>query len=288
MTNMIVVTGASSGIGYAACESAIRGGAIAFGSVRKSADADKLSAALGPNFRPLVMDVTDEASITRAADEVRAALQGRTLMGLVNNAGIAVSGPILYLPTDEMRRQFEANLFGVHSVTRMFGPLLGAEPSLTGKPGRIVNITSLAGKIGTPFMSPYVASKHALEGYSASLRRELLIHGIDVIIIGPGAIQTEIWRKADEEGDGPYADTPYAPQVKRVRAFMQNMADRALPASAVGDLIWRVLTIAQPKTRYALLREPFEQWILPRFLPQRLVDNIIGRRVGLLPTKNNR
>lgn len=137
-------------------------------------------------------------------------------------------------------------------------------------------------------MSPYVASKHALEGYSASLRRELLIHGIDVIIIGPGAIQTEIWRKADEEGDGPYADTPYAPQVKRVRAFMQNMADRALPASAVGDLIWRVLTIAQPKTRYALLREPFEQWILPRFLPQRIVDKIIGRRVGLLPTKNNR
>ncbi len=108
-------------------------------------------------------------------------------------------GPLLHLDTEELKRQFEINLFGVHNVTRAFAGLLGADEERTGKAGRIVMISSVGGQNGAPFVGPYAASKFALEGYSQSLRRELMLYGIDVIVIGPGAIATPIWDKAETE-----------------------------------------------------------------------------------------
>ena len=183
----IVITGVSTGIGWGAAKVAIQKGFRVFGSVRKAADAQRLSAEFGPNFTPLIFDVTDEAAVAAAARQVREALGGETLFGLVNNAGVAVAGPLLHLPIAEFRQQIEINLTGAVIVTQAFAPLLGADKDLKGPPGRIVNISSVGGRNATPFMAPYNASKFALEGLSESLRRELMLFGIEVIVVAPGA-----------------------------------------------------------------------------------------------------
>jgi NAD(P)-dependent dehydrogenase (short-subunit alcohol dehydrogenase family) len=198
----------------------------------------------------------------------------------VNNAGIAVSGPLLHLDTDELRRQFEINLYGVHNVTRAFADLLGADPQRRGAPGRIVMISSVGGQNGSPFVGPYAASKFALEGYSQSLRRELMLFGVDVIVIGPGAIATPIWDKAEQSDLNRFSNTPYAPILQKVSDFMLTQGRKGLPASAVGDLIWFCLTAPKPKTRYPILRRPFMDRTLPRLMNPRAVDRIIAKRLG--------
>lgn len=276
----VVVTGASTGIGRAAVAKAVREGAHVFASVRKAADAESLTAEFGQAVTPLLFDVADEPAVQAGAAQVAAALGDRRLFGLVNNAGIAVPGPLLYLDSDEMRRQFEVNLIGVHNATRAFAPLLGADPDRKGKPGRIVMISSVGGQNGAPFVGPYAASKFALEGYSQSLRRELLLFGIDVIVIGPGAIATPIWDKAEQNELKRFSNTPYAKAVEAVADYMLKQGKEGLPASDVGDLIWLTLSHPKPKTRYHILRRPFMDRTLPRLLGPRFVDKVLAKRLG--------
>ncbi|MGE0595258.1 MAG: SDR family oxidoreductase [Hyphomonadaceae bacterium] len=276
----VVVTGASTGIGRAAVASIVRGGGHAFGSVRKQEDADGLVAEFGEGVTPLLFDVTQETGVRAGASQVAAALGRRRLFGLVNNAGIAVPGPLLHIPTEDLERQFKVNLFGVHNATRAFAPLLGTDRQRDGKPGRIVMISSVGGQNASPFVGPYSASKFAMEGYSESLRRELMLYGIDVIIIGPGAIATPIWEKAEQSDLQQFEDTEYAPMVSRVADYMIKQGREGLPAEQVGDLIWQVLTEDDPNVRYAILRRPFMDRTLPRVLPKRMVDRIIARRLG--------
>ncbi len=278
----VVVTGASTGIGRAAVASAVRNGAHVFASVRKQADADGLKAEFGASVTPLLFDVADEAGVRAGAARVAEALGPRKLFGLVNNAGIAVPGPLLHLDTDELRRQFEINVFGVHNVTRAFADLLGADEARTGPPGRIVMISSVGGQNGSPFVGPYSASKFALEGYSQSLRRELMLYGIDVIVIGPGAIATPIWDKAEQNDLKRFSNTAYGPAIGRVVNYMLQQGREGLPPSAVGDLVWRCLSAPKPKVRYAILRRPFLDWRLPKMLPPRMVDRIFAQRLGFL------
>jgi NAD(P)-dependent dehydrogenase (short-subunit alcohol dehydrogenase family) len=277
----VVITGASTGIGRAAVAKAVREGAQVFPSVRKQADADSLKGEFGEAVAPLLFDVADEAAVRAGATQVAEALGSRRLFGLVNNAGIAVPGPLLHLDTDELRRQFEINFFGVHNVTRAFADLLGADKQRTGKAGRIVMISSVGGQNGAPFVGPYAASKFAMEGYSQSLRRELMLYGIDVIVIGPGAIATPIWDKAEQGDLKRYANTDYAPMVERVADYMVSQGREGLPPSQVGDLIWHCLADAKPKPRYHILRRPFMDRTLPRLLGQRAVDKNIAKRLGM-------
>jgi hypothetical protein len=276
----VVVTGASTGIGRAAVAKAVREGAHVFGSVRKQADAESLKAEFGEAVTPLIFDVADEAAVRAGAAHVAQTLGKRRLFGLINNAGIAVAGPLLHLDTDEIRRQFEINLFGVHNVTRAFADLLGADKQRVGKPGRIVMISSVGGQNGSPFVGPYAASKFALEGYSQSLRRELMLYGVDVIVIGPGAIATPIWDKAGEGDLERFSNTDYGPMLKGVENYMISQGRQGLPASDVGDLVWRCLTDPKPRTRYKILRRPFMDVTLPRWLGPRAVDRIIAKRLG--------
>lgn len=277
----VVITGASTGIGRAAVAKAVREGAHVFASVRKQADAESLRGEFGAAVTPLLFDVADEAAVRAGAAQVAAALGNKRLYGLVNNAGIAVPGPLLHLDTDDLRRQFEINLFGVHNVTRAFADLLGADKERVGQPGRIVMISSVGGQNGSPFVGPYSASKFALEGYSQSLRRELMLYGIDVIVIGPGAIATPIWDKAESEDMKRFSNTDYAPAVEAVSDYMLKQGREGLPPSDVGDLIWHCLSDPKPKVRYPILRRPFMDRTLPRILPPRMVDNIIAKRLGL-------
>ena len=282
MKRSVVVTGVSTGIGHAAVKVLAAKGFHVFGSVRKQADADRLKQDFGDAFTPLVFDVTDAAGARAAAETVRQALKGQTLAGLVNNAGIAVAGPLLHLPIEDFRQQMEVNVTGVVIATQAFAPLLGAEPGLTGPKGRIVNISSVGGRNASPFMGPYSASKFALEGLSESLRREMLIHGIDVVIVAPGAVATPIWAKADEVDTAPYAATVFAPALERIKGYMLTLGKNGLPPEAIGEAIFTGLTAAKPKHRYVLSPTPFEVF-MTEILPRRTMDRIVGKRLGLLP-----
>lgn len=278
----VVITGASTGIGWATAKLLLASGFRVFGSVRKQADADRLKSEFGANFTPLLFDVTDEAAVLAAAREVRAALDGETLAGLVNNAGIAVAGPVLGLPADEFRRQMDVNVIGPIIATQAFGPLLGADPSLKGPKGRIVMISSVAGKNGNPLMSAYSASKHAIEGLSESLRREMMLFGIDVIIVAPGAVKTPIWSKADEVDISGYRNSPFFPALEKIRKFMLRLGENGLPPEKIAEAIAGALTSASPKVRYAITPDPMRH-IITAALPKRTVDRIIARRLGLMP-----
>lgn len=276
----VAVTGASTGIGRGAAKVLTQKGFRVFGSVRKQADAEHLQAELGPNFVPLFFDVTDAAAVNAAAREVEAALAGDTLAGLVNNAGIAVAGPLLHLDIDELRKQFDVNLIGQVIVTQAFAPLLGADPDRKGAKGRIVMISSVGGTSASPFVGPYSASKFAIEGLSESLRRELMIHGIDVIVVAPGAVATPIWDKAEDIDIARYANTVYAPALDRVLAYMLALGRKGLKPEVLGAAVWKALTVKNPKTRYVVTPDKIEHFIVNR-LPKRMVDNMIAGRLGL-------
>ena len=278
----VVVTGASTGIGWGTVKVLIGRGFEVFGSVRKQSDADRLGKQFGTAFTPLLMDVTDSAAVARGADKVGAALGQRRLAGLVNNAGIAVPGPLLHLPLAEFRRQLEVNLIAPLGLVQAFAPLLGTDKGRRGAPGRIVNISSVGGKVGGPFLGAYVASKHGLEGMSESMRRELLLYGIDVIVVGPGAVVTQIWDKAEAEEYGPYRATDYGTILDRFAKYFIAQGRKGLAPEAVGEVVYQALTAARPKVRYAVLAKKFQDWTLPRLLPKRMVDRLIGRQTGLL------
>ncbi len=280
----VVVTGASTGIGHAIAAKAAAEGAHVFASVRKPADADRLRAELGARVTPIQFDVVDEAAVRAAATQVGDMLGRKRLFGLVNNAGIAVAGPLLHLDAEEIAKQMDVNLLGVHRVTQAFAPLLGADPDREGKPGRIVMMSSVGGRNGSPMVGPYAASKFALEGYSQSLRRELMLYGIDVVVVGPGAIATPIWEKSDADIDvNRFANTPYRDMVQKARDYMMGVGKAGLPPEDVGALVWRILTESNPKVRYAILRNPLMDSVLPRVLPQRFVDRLVARRLGIAP-----
>jgi NAD(P)-dependent dehydrogenase (short-subunit alcohol dehydrogenase family) len=278
----VVVTGASTGIGWATAKLLLDKGFRVFGSVRKQADADRLKSEFGSNFTALSFDVTDEAAVLAAGREVRAALSGETLAGLVNNAGIAVAGPVMELAVDQFRRQLDVNVIGPIIATQAFGPLLGSDASLKGPKGRIVMISSVAGKNGNPFTPAYSASKHAIEGLSESLRRELMLFGIDVIIIAPGAVKTPIWSKAEEVDFSAYENSPFFPALQKVRAFTQRLGSIGLPAEKIAEVVYAALTSARPKVRYQITPDPMRH-IITGVLPKRMVDKIIARRLGLMP-----
>ena len=278
----VVITGVSTGIGWATAKLLLDRGFRVFGSVRKPADADRLKGEFGANFVPLLFDVTDEAAVLAAAREVRAALDGATLSGLVNNAGIAVAGPLLQTAADKFRRQMEINVIGPIISTQAFAPLLGADPSLKGPKGRIVMISSVAGKNGNPLSSAYSASKHAIEGLSESLRRELMLFGIDVIIVAPGAVKTPIWGKADDVDVSAYRNSPYAPALEKVRQFTKHLSEIGLPPEKIAETIAEALTSASPRVRYQITPDPMRH-LITGVLPKRMVDRIIAKRLGLMP-----
>jgi len=268
----VVITGASSGIGWGAAKVMIAKGFRVFGSVRNEADASRLSREFGPAFTPLLMDVTDHAAVQAAASSVRDSLAGEPLSGLVNNAGVAVPGPLLYLRPEELRRQFEVNVVGVLAVTQAFAPLLGIR---TKEPGRIVVVTSVGGRTGVPLLGAYCASKFALEGMTDSLRRELRMLGIRVVTIAPGAVATAMPEKGAATDISEFTQTPYAASLERLRAV--SATSGGLPPERLGEAIWKALTIRRPKARYVVTPTPVRNY-LGEHLPVRLVDSLLSTR----------
>ena len=280
MKRAIVITGVSSGIGYEMAREFAKKGYNVFGSVRKLEDAGPLMDQFPDNFLPLVFDVTDHQAIENAATEVKDLLKGEALVGLINNSGIAVTGPLLQLPLDDFRRQFEVNFFGLIKVTQAFLPMLGAIENFNGKVGRVLNISSAAGQIGFPFMAPYCASKHAVEGLSESLRRELMHLGVKVVLIGPTAIKTSIWEKEGVEVSTEIKNGIFGKQVSNFLYLFSKSGKKGMRPEDFARRVVAIFEKPNPKNRYTISANKFEEWFMPRYMPSEMVDKNVAKALN--------
>lgn len=281
-TRTAVITGASTGIGYASTQFLTKRGWHVFAGVRKTSDGKRLRDDFGDKVTALTMDVTMPETLQLASEAVAKALKGRTLNGLVNNAGIAVPGPLLHLPPEELNRQLDINVTGQLRAFQAFAPMLGVSPDFEGEPGRVVNMSSVAGISAGPFVGAYAASKHALEALTQGMRRELMLYGIDVVAINPGPIATPIWDKAEEVDLEPYEGTDYAGIMSGIAEYMVKRGRSGLPAVKVARLVHKALTASNTAVNKVITPEPFTQWLMTH-LPARTVDRMIAKRIGLTP-----
>ena len=273
----IAITGASTGIGKACALRFHELGWRVFAGVRRSADGAALVAETSDRLTPVTIDVTRADTIAAAAEQIAAAVGDRGLKALVNNAGIGVGGPVEGLDLDKLRHQFEVNLFGQVAVTQALMPLLRAAR------GRIVNMSSMGGKVSQPFMAPYCGSKHALEAFTDSLREELKPWGMHVAAIEPGVILTPIWDKARGEASDGRAAAPehikalYGAAIERVTKALADIPKRGIPAARVADAVEHAVTAARPRTRYPVGTDARLALLLRRLLGDRAFYWLVGR-----------
>ena len=278
----VVITGASTGIGEATALYLAKHGWRVYAGVRKQSDADALSASSEGDIRPLILDVTRQEHLETAVRTVSETLKGETLTGLVNNAGIANMGPLAIQPLDDFKAHFEVNVFGLLRASQAFAPLLGMDKTRTGAPGRIVNITSVGGRISAPFLGAYTATKHAVEAITDTLRRELVIFGIDAIAVGPGSVKTPIWDKAEEaNSDGPYSGSAWSDALKQFEQVMLNGGRDGLPPEQIAKVIEIALEDATPRARYSPVPNKLTNWYIPTLLPKRVLDGVFRKRFGM-------
>jgi len=246
-----------------------------FAGVRKSADGEALRARASARLTPIRIDVTDAESIAEAARAVGADVGESGLSGLVNNAGIGVVGPLEIVPLADLRRQFDVNVFGAMAAIQALLPLLRH-----GR-GRIINISSIAGRACMPYMGPYAASKHALEALSDALRLEIQHTGVRVSVIEPGAVATPIWTKSRNEIEGAARNWTteskdlYLAGMFKVKEAATRAEQNAVPAARVADAVVHALTSTNPKTRYLVGKDAKIRALLSRFLPDRLQDRLL-------------
>ncbi len=275
-----VITGVSSGLGQATAEHLAQNDYLVFGSVRKPEDANYLTRRLGDRFIPLLFDVTDSAAIGSAVTQVQETIGNNNLSALINNAGIVIPGPLQETPLEEFRAHFEVNLFGLLDVTQQFLPLLGARIDAPHPRGRIVNISSVSGQIAYPFMGAYAASKHALEALSDSLRRELMLYDIDVVLIEPGTTSTPIKDKYKKQIER-YSEGDYGELFAGLEKQLAERERSGLPVEKVVQVIGTAVSSNNPQTRYPIPRKRLTGWLIPRWLPDRWLDRIVAGRLGI-------
>jgi NAD(P)-dependent dehydrogenase (short-subunit alcohol dehydrogenase family) len=270
----VVITGASTGIGAACAAHLSSLGFRVFAGVRKPEDAERARAA---GQEPLTIDVTDGDSIRAAVEQ----LGDTPLAGLLNNAGVAVAGPLEFIPIEEFRRQLDVNVVGQVAVTQAF------LPALRKARGRIVFMGSIGGRVALPLLSPYAASKFALEAIADSLRRELRQWGMQVSIVEPGAIATPIWDKSRAANEELSQDAPpeavelYGKLIERIRAESANLGETGLPPLEVAKAVGHALTAGRPKTRYLVGREAKGRAAAAAVLPDRAFDALVARTLGV-------
>lgn len=274
----IVITGVSSGIGLALAEYFLDNNYRVFGSVRKVEDADALKQKYQTDFEPLIMDVVDEQAVVSAADQVKKALDGETLYGLINNAGVSILGPIVHQPMSEIRLIFDVNSFAPLSVSRAFLPLLGFGNDSCLRPGRIVNISSVSGGYTVPFLGAYSGSKHALEAFTQALRRELIPEGIHVCAIEPNFIKSKITDEvADSATLARYENTSLG---RAWQAFLGGVKAEIAKADEpiiVAKAAEHALESNKPKARYPL----HSSWRIGRWLKDQTFDKLLFKGTGL-------
>jgi NAD(P)-dependent dehydrogenase (short-subunit alcohol dehydrogenase family) len=276
MSEAVVVTGASTGIGFATAELLAGSGYVVFAGVRSDADAARLGAAHA-NIRPLHLDVTSTASIEAAAREVSAA--GVAPLALVNNAGIALGGPLEILPINELRRQFEVNLFGAVAVTQRFLPLLRERPS------RVVFVGSISGRLAVPYIAPYSASKFALRAVADALRVELAPLNVAVSLIEPGSVKTPIWEKGRKTASAaeipPGAPAHYRTAVDALMRQTQLEEKAGMPVERVSEAILHAIAAPSPRAYYVLGGPARIGSVIATLFPAKMRDRLIRKSMRL-------
>ncbi|MGO9112223.1 MAG: SDR family oxidoreductase [Thermoguttaceae bacterium] len=276
----VVITGASTGIGAASAAELARRGFSVFAGVRKESDGARLRVQ-STQIVPLSLDVTDSSQIAAAAETVGRSVGDAGLAGLVNNAGIVVAGPLEILPLDQLRLQLEVNVVGQIAVTQAFLPFLRKAR------GRIVNMSSMNGRIASPYLAPYAASKHALEAVNNAMRLELRAWGIRVSVIEPGATTTPIWDKtlaaADALADKVKDDSIglYKVDLEAMRQATRKLAHAAMPVDSVVRCVVHALTARRPSARYPVGLKVNLLLRAYKWIPDRIWDWILQRSLGL-------
>ena len=279
------VTGGMGGIGTVICQRLAKDGFTVIAGCGPNRDFQKWlgeQAELGYTFHASVGNVADWDSTVETFKKVFADF-GRVDV-LVNNAGIANMGPLALQSLDQFKPHFDVNVFGLLRASQAFAPLLGMDETLAGKPGRIINITSVGGKLASPFLGAYTATKHAVESITDSLRRELVIFGIDAIAVGPGAVRTPIWDKAEQDNSGnPYSNSPWAKPIEKFTETMLEGGRTGLDPQVIAETIETALTTTKPKARYAPVPDKLTNFTLPMLLPKRFIDGFFWKRFGMVP-----
>jgi NAD(P)-dependent dehydrogenase (short-subunit alcohol dehydrogenase family) len=277
----VLVTGASTGIGRATALRLDAAGWRVFAGVRREADAEALSEAGSERLVPLMLDVTDPRQIAAARESIGAELDGRGLDGLVNNAGVAIPGPLEALPIEDFRRQIEVNLIGQVAVTQaMLGHIREAR-------GRIVFISSIGGRIAFPLTGAYHASKFGIEAVGDVFRQELRPWGILVSIVEPGSIDTPIWERGEREADAigerahPDQEDLYGKAIAGYRKVVKNLAERGIPPEKVAEVVEHALSASRPRSRYLVGLDAKIQARLRIVIPTPIWDRIVARMMRL-------
>jgi NAD(P)-dependent dehydrogenase (short-subunit alcohol dehydrogenase family) len=281
MANTILITGCSTGLGFAAARAFAQRGHRVIATVRSQADAKRVEAASEGAIHSVLCDVTVKEQVAALPGAVRRITGDDVLDGLINNAGVLPAPrPVEFQDMADIRAIFDVNVFGMMAVTIALLPLLGTNP-VRRRPGRIINISSIEGKVASPFIAAYPATKHAIEGFSSSLRRELRLFGIKVIIVAPGGIQSEMFRKHEVRVE-PLAGTAYEGPFRKLKDLVKEMEKESATPEEVAHLLVRVFETRRPKARYAHWRAFMDSpWTT--LIPALWWDAMLGRMLGLKP-----
>jgi NAD(P)-dependent dehydrogenase (short-subunit alcohol dehydrogenase family) len=277
---VVVITGASTGIGAACAVGLAKRGYTVFAGVRKPEDGSRLQSEAVENLIPLTIDVTDQATIDAAAERARRESKGKPFRGLFNNAGISVNGPLEFVKPEDLRWQLEVNCVGQLAVTQAFLPMI-----LQSK-GRIITTGSVGGFVATHMLGPYCMSKYTIEAFSDALRIELAPQGVHVVLLEPAAIATPIWDKGRDGAEemishaSPAFEERYGRFIAGIRKFGQEGRSTAADPKVVLDAVIHALESPKPKTRYVMGTGAGQRKFL-RMLPDRLRDRVLLKAFGV-------
>ena len=276
----ILITGVSTGIGYDAVRHFVGRDFFVFGSVRKEADQQRLESEFPERFKCLLFDICDRTAIAAAVKEVEEVLGGELLTCLVNNAGVALAGPLQLVDDERFDHQLLVNVSGTRNVINAFLPLLGAtkDRDSSVKPGKIINNSSISGVVNTPINGSYCVSKHAIESLGEVYRRELMMYGIDVISIQSGPIQSQIWEK-NIGASSEFEDSDYRTMIKQTEAVLADAQKIAQPPSVFSELIEKIIYNRRPRLAYVIHQQRWQIWLL-RWLPRRWVDRLMYKKLS--------
>lgn len=272
---ILFITGVSSGIGFATADFFLKQGCKVVGTYKNTKDIEYFEKNFSNLFVGYQVDVTDFTKV----DAIPEFLKQNGIAAvdfLVNNAGIALAGPLEYQKFSELQNMIQINVVAVMKMTQVLLPFLKKAEQ-----GRIVNVSSVSGKNGTPFLGGYCASKHAIEGFSETLRRELNLYGMKVSIVGPGSVNTPIWSKGINVVAKAFDATEYRNSFHKFISFVESEIQHALPVEIVVKDIHHALTSSNPKFRYAPVPRKFQNWYLPKLFPLRVYDYLMCKTLGL-------
>ena len=275
----VFITGISSGIGKALTEAFLKNGDLVIGTVRDEKSVQDLRVNFPDRLHLFKLDLSDLRQIdliSKSLDQILNSINIKSVDVLINNAGVALAAPFEYQNFNEVQDMIQINVLALMKVTQVLLPFIKKS-----KNGRIVQVSSVSGENGTPFLAGYCASKHAVEGFSESLRRELYLQNIKVVVVGPGSVQTPIWDKGFEKIKSLYNHTEYKDSFGRFIQFAQFEKNNALPVAQVAQVIWTAATVASPKYRYAPVPRALTNYWIPKLIPQCIFEWMNRRALGL-------